>query len=184
MVVMAPKDENELCRMLVTAISHNGPISFRYPRGTATGAPLAQDPAPIPIGRGEILKNGNDLLILAIGRSVCDALDAHTILREKGISATIVNCRFVKPIDSDLICSLSKKIPRIITVEENVLQGGFGSAVLECLCDNGVSGFNLKRIGIDDTFVEHGTQDILRSKYCIDVSAIVDAAVKLCIQDD
>ena len=184
MVVMAPKDENELCRMLVTAISHNGPISFRYPRGTATGTPLAQDPAPIPIGRGEILKNGNDLLILAIGRSVCDALDAHTILREKGISATIVNCRFVKPIDSDLICSLSKKIPRIITVEENVLQGGFGSAVLECLCDNGVSGFNLKRIGIDDTFVEHGTQDILRSKYCIDVSAIVDAAVKLCIQDD
>jgi len=183
MVVMAPKDENELCRMLVTAISHNGPIAFRYPRGAATGAVVDQEPAPITIGQGEILKNGNDLLVLAIGRSVCDALDAHAILGEKGISATIVNCRFVKPIDSDLICSLAKKIPHIITVEENVLQGGFGSAVLECLCDNGVSGFNIKRIGIDDTFVEHGSQDILRSKYGIDVSAIVDAAVKLCVKD-
>ncbi|MCD6185333.1 MAG: 1-deoxy-D-xylulose-5-phosphate synthase [Deltaproteobacteria bacterium] len=183
MVVMAPKDENELCRMLVTAISHNGPIAFRYPRGAATGAVVDQEPTPITIGQGEILKNGNDLLILAIGRSVCDALDAHAILGEKGISATIVNCRFVKPIDSDLICSLAKKIPHIITVEENVLQGGFGSAVLECLCDNGVSGFNIKRIGIDDTFVEHGSQDILRSKYGIDVSAIVDAAVKLCVKD-
>ena len=183
MVVMAPKDENELCRMLVTAISYNGPIAFRYPRGAATGAVVDQEPTPITIGQGEILKNGNDLLILAIGRSVCDALDAHAILGEKGISATIVNCRFVKPIDSDLICSLAKKIPHIITVEENVLQGGFGSAVLECLCDNGVSGFNIKRIGIDDTFVEHGSQDILRSKYGIDVSAIVDAAVKLCVKD-
>lgn len=179
MVVMAPKDENELCRMLVTAILHNGPIAFRYPRGTALGVSIDQNPAPIQIGRGEILKNGDDLLILAIGRSVSDAMEAYSILLEKGISATIVNCRFVKPIDSGLICALAEKIPQIITIEENVLQGGFGSAVLECLSDNGISGFNLKRIGIPDTFIEHGRQDILRSKYRMDVSAIIDAAVKL-----
>ncbi len=181
MVVMAPKDENELCRMLITATSHNGPIAFRYPRGAGTGVSLDDNPTVIPIGRGEILKNGDDILILAIGRSVSDALDAHSLLLEKGISATIVNCRFVKPIDSDMICALGKKIPKIITVEENVLQGGFGSAVLECLCDNGIMGFNLKRIGIPDKFIEHGNQALLRSKYHLDVPSIVDAAVDLCV---
>ncbi len=180
MVVMAPKDENELCRMLITATSHNGPIAFRYPRGTARGVSVDENPAVIPIGRSEILKDGDDILILAIGRSVGDALDAYPLLSKKGISATVVNCRFVKPIDSDMICALVKKNPKIITVEESVLQGGFGSAVLECLCDNGIMGFNIIRLGIPDKFVEHGNQDILRSKYHIDVPSIVDAAVDLC----
>ncbi len=180
MVVMAPKDENELCRMLVTAISHNGPIAFRYPRGAATGVPLDEDPAVIPIGRSEILKNGNDILILAIGSSVADALSAHSLLSERGISATVVNCRFVKPLDSDTICGLASKFSKIITVEENVLQGGFGSAVVECLCDNGIMGFSIKRIGIPDKFIEHGSQDILRSKYHLDALSILEAAVDLC----
>ncbi len=165
--------------MLVTALAHNGPVAFRYPRGRGPGVKIEKDIASIPIGKGEVLKKGDDVLILAIGSSVGEALSAHSILAGQDINATIVNCRFVKPIDVDLICSLTKKIPRIITVEENVRQGGFGSAVLECLNDEGITGFCLERIGIPDTFVEHGPQNFLRKKYQIDASAIVDAAKKL-----
>ncbi len=179
MVVMAPKDENELCRMLTTAIAHNGPIAIRYPRGTAEGEKLENQDVPIPIGKGEVLKKGDDVLIFAIGRSVNEALSAHSMLKKHGISATVVNCRFVKPLDAELIGSLSRKIPRIITIEENVRQGGFGSAVLECLADHEITGFRLKCIGIPDTFVEHGAQEFLRSKYCVDASAIFNAAKKL-----
>ncbi len=179
MVVMAPKDENELCRMLATAVSHKGPIALRYPRGAGVGVKIEENMTPLPIGKGEILTQGSDLLILALGISVSESLVAHSQLAEQGISATVVNCRFVKPVDSELICSLARKMPRIITVEENVRQGGFGSAVLECLADGGVSGFQLKRIGIPDTFVEHGPQKLLRSLYGIDASAIVKAAKEL-----
>ena len=179
MMLMAPKDENELCKMMATALAHKGPVAFRYPRGTAEGVKIEKDIVSIPVGKGEVLKKGDDILILAIGRSVGDALSAHLLLKEQGISATVVNCRFVKPLDADLISSLAEKIPRIITVEDNVRQGGFGSAVLECLSDKGVTGFSLKRIGMPDTFIEQGTQDFLRSKYGIDVPAIVMAAKKL-----
>jgi len=179
MVVMAPKDENELRRMLLTAITHNGPIAFRYPRGRGTGVEIEENISPISIGKGEILRHGQDILILAIGSSVCEALSAHSILAEENINATIVNCRFVKPIDSNLICSLAKKIPRIITVEENMLQGGFGSAVLECLSDEGITNFHLKRIGIADIFVEHGPQSFLRTKYGLNADAIVHTAKKM-----
>lgn len=179
MVVMAPKDENELCRMIVTALAHDGPIAIRYPRGTGTGVKIKRKIHPILIGKGEILNNGKDILILAIGSSVYEALSAQSMLMEQDIAATVVNCRFVKPLDADLITSLAKKIPRIITVEENVCQGGFGSAILECLGDKGVTNFSIKRIGIPDTFVEHGPQDFLRSKYGIDAPAIVNAAKEL-----
>jgi 1-deoxy-D-xylulose-5-phosphate synthase len=179
MVVMAPKDENELCRMLTTAIAHNGPIAIRYPRGTAEGKKMENRDIPIPIGKGEVLTKGDDVVIFAIGRSVNEALSAHAMLKEHNISATVVNCRFVKPLDVDLIETLSRKIPRIITIEENVRQGGFGSAVLEFLADQEITGFHLKCIGIPDTFVEHGTQEFLRSKYRVDASAIFNAAKKL-----
>lgn len=179
MVVMAPKDENELVSMLTTAITHNGPIAVRYPRGAATGSNMDNQYAPIPIGKGEVLKKGDDVLILAIGASVLEALSAHSTLMEQGISATVVNCRFVKPIDSDLIISLARKIPRIITVEENVRKGGFGSAVLECLSEQRITGLLLECIGIPDTFVEHGSPDLLRTKYGIDAPAIVNAAKQL-----
>jgi len=180
MVVMAPKDENELRRMLVTALSHNGPIAFRYPRGTAVGVPIEEDIKPLTIGKGEILEKGKDILILAIGISVCEALKANEkLVLEHGIYPTVVNCRFVKPLDVELITSLAKEIPRIITVEENIRQGGFGSAVLECLNDEGISGFKIERLGIPDLFVEHGPQDLLRTKYNIDSNAIVNSALKL-----
>ena len=182
MVVMAPKDENELARMLTTSLAHKGPIAVRYPRGDVEGVKIEKRDIPVPIGKGEILQKGNDVLILAIGRSVSEALAAHSTLAEKGISATVVNCRFVKPLDADLIGALAGEIPRIITVEENVRQGGFGSAVLECLSDQGVTGFHLQCIGIPDTFIEHGPQKILRSKYGIDASTIVDTAKRLIIE--
>ncbi|MFC1858307.1 1-deoxy-D-xylulose-5-phosphate synthase [Thermodesulfobacteriota bacterium] len=175
MVIMAPKDENELRRMLVTAFDHNGPIALRYPRGMGSGAAIEENILPIPIGQAEIITEGNDVLILAVGHTVGEALTAHATLEKDGIAATIVNCRFVKPLDSDLIVSLAKKIPRIITVEENTLQGGFGSAILESLSDNGIMA-QIRRLGIPDTFVPHGPQELLRSNYGIDAAGIVSAA--------
>lgn len=179
MVVMAPADENELRRMLLTALQHDGPIAFRYPRGAATGVPIEKTSRPLPLGKAKILTKGDDILILAIGRPVNDALEAYETLKQQGIYATVVNCRFVKPLDVDLICSLARDIPHIITIEENVRQGGFGSAVLEALSDEGISGVRVERIGVADTFVEHGPQQLLRSLYGIDAPAIVKAARRL-----
>jgi len=179
MVVMAPKDENELRRMLLTAIRHPGPAAFRYPRGVGVNARLDPQITPIPIGQGEILTHGKDLLILAIGTSVWDAMEAWQTLSDRNIHATVVNCRFVKPLDQELICRLATEIPHIITVEENVRQGGFGSAVLEMLHDHDVTNFQIRRLGIRDTFVEHGPRQVLRSQYGIDAQAIVRAAEEL-----
>jgi 1-deoxy-D-xylulose-5-phosphate synthase len=179
MVVMAPSDENELRRMLVTALLHDGPIAFRYPRGAATGVPMEKTSRPLSLGKAKVLTAGDDILILAIGRPVNDALEAYATLKQQGIFATVVNCRFVKPLDVDLICSQARDIPHIITIEENVRQGGFGSAVLEALNDEGISGVRVERIGVADTFVEHGPQQQLRSLYGIDAPAIVKAAKRL-----
>ena len=176
MVIMAPKDENELRQMLLTAIEHNGPIALRYPRGAGSGTKLDENITKISIGKGEILSEGKDILILAIGKTVNDAIIAEKELKHKNISATIVNCRFIKPLDKDLICTLAKKIPNIITIEENTLPGGFGSAILECLNDNQITNIKIKRIGINDKFIEHGPQNTLRDKYGITASGIVEAA--------
>ncbi len=179
MVVMAPKDENELRRMMVTALDHDGPVGIRYPRGTAVGVSLDPDPSPIPLGQAEILTRGEDLLILSIGKMVTDALEAHKRLKSDGIQCTVVNCRFVKPLDADQILSLVKQIPNIITVEENVLPGGFGSAVMELICDQFTGPFHIRRIGIPDEFIEHGAVSLLRTKYGLDADGIVSAAKKL-----
>ncbi|NNK84780.1 MAG: 1-deoxy-D-xylulose-5-phosphate synthase [Desulfobacterales bacterium] len=179
MVVMAPKDDHELLRMLKTALSHKGPIAIRYPRGEAMVSKIKDNDTLIPLGEGELLTKGNDILILCIGQTVAETLNAQAELSKIGISATIVNCRFVKPLDADLICSLAGKIQRVITVEENVLPGGFGSAILECLDDNKVKVSLLKRIGIKDTFVEHGSQRLLREKYAIDAQSIIKSAKEL-----
>ena len=175
MVVMAPKDENELRRMLLTAIEHTGPVAFRYPRGCGTGASLEDEITPITIGRGEVITRGADVLILAVGVTVAKAVEAGKQLEDQNISATVVNSRFIKPLDASLITQLASEIPFILTVEENVLQGGFGSAVLECLSDAGITANRVVRLGISDTFVQHGPQRVLRSKYGIDTPAIVKA---------
>lgn len=179
MVVMAPRDENELRHMLKTAVDHDGPIAFRYPRGTVAGVALDTDLRTLSIGKSEILKNGDDVLVLAIGRMVQEALKARFMLKKMGIWATVVDCRFVKPLDSETITELALQIPRIVTVEENVRQGGFGSAVLEMLTDNGVGGLSVQRVGIGDKFVEHGALHILRARYNVDAAAIVRASERL-----
>lgn len=180
MVVMAPKDENELRHMLTTAIAHDGPIALRYPRGRGLGVSLDKTLTHIPIAKGEIVSQGDDLLILAVGSAVAEAVCAADLLgTNHGIRTTVVNARFIKPLDRQLILSLSRKIRHIVTVEENTLPGGFGSAVLELLGDNQVHGAAVKRLGIDDHFVEHGPQNILRTKYQLNATAIVDAALSL-----
>ncbi|MFZ5564414.1 MAG: 1-deoxy-D-xylulose-5-phosphate synthase [Thermodesulfobacteriota bacterium] len=179
MMIMAPADENELRRMLMTAIYHNGPAAVRYPRGKGTGAAFSDPLLPVAVGKAKVLASGSDVLILALGRAVCEAMSARQLLETEGISATVVNCRFVKPLDEALICDLARTTPRVITVEDGILAGGFSSAVLECLNDHRVTGVTVERLGINDTFVEHGSQEILRARYRIDAQAIAAAARKL-----
>lgn len=184
MVVMAPKDGRELRKMLRLAVSHNGPVALRYPRGGAvniTGMDPASSPDdPVLMGKSEVLMNGDDLVIFAIGYSVLESfLAAQKLARQENIHATVINCRFVKPLDKEQIVSLVRKIPRVITVEEGVLSGGFGSAVIECLADANVVGYKIKRIGIPDTFVEHGEKSMLRAKYGLDADGIYTIAKQL-----
>jgi 1-deoxy-D-xylulose-5-phosphate synthase len=178
-VVMAPKDENELQRMLKTAVEYGGPVSVRYPRGEGIGVPLDDVPIPIEIGKGEIIHEGADLAIIAIGSTVYPALAAAVKLESEGISATVINSRFVKPLDRDLLCDTASSLKKIITVEENVLQGGFGSAVLELFQETGISDVTVKRLGINDEFIEQATQAELREKIGIDEKGITEAARKL-----
>jgi 1-deoxy-D-xylulose-5-phosphate synthase len=179
MVVMAPRDENELRRMMLTAVQYDGPIALRYPRGNAVGVPLDGDLTPIPIGKAEVLAEGSDVAILAIGSTVTEALKARSLLADQGVQATVVDARFVKPLAGDFLAELAQQIPYIVTVEENMRQGGFGSAVLESLNDAGIQDVTVERIGIPDIFIEHGPQNVLRSKYGLDAPGIVRTVLHL-----
>jgi len=179
MTIMAPKDENELQRMLKTALGHKGPIALRYPRGSGEGVEIEKNIRPLEIGKAEVIFDGDDVVLLAIGSGVREAIQARTLLKKDNIQATVVNCRYVKPLDEELILSLAEQIPKLVTIEENVLQGGFGSAVLECIHNNGRFSCRIKRIGVQDTFVEHGPQTALRSRQGIDAEAIVQAALSI-----
>ncbi len=156
MVLMAPKDEAELQRMVVTGVNHtSGPIAMRFPRGNGYGVPLMEEGwEPLEIGKGEILRNGDDVLMLGYGAMVNSALQAAEILSEHGIEATVINARFAKPLDTELIFSLAKKIGRVITLEEGCVMGGFGSAVAEALLDADIV-VPIKRIGVPDILVDH-----------------------------
>ncbi|RLA88431.1 MAG: hypothetical protein DRG20_06155, partial [Deltaproteobacteria bacterium] len=131
------------------------------------------------VGKGEILKEGGDLVIFAIGSMVYPSLKAASLLINKGIYATVVNCRFVKPMDEELISELASEIPFVLTVEENVLDGGFGSGVIETLVNNEVSNVKIKRVGLPSVFVEHGHQDLLRNKYKLNAEGIANEAITL-----
>jgi 1-deoxy-D-xylulose-5-phosphate synthase len=160
MVVMAPKDEGELQRMVATGIAYtDGPIAMRYPRGEGYGVPLLEEGwETLPIGKGEILRQGDDVLLLAYGSMVHPAQQAAQLLSEHGIEATVVNARFVKPLDLELILPLAAGIGKVVTLEEGCLQGGFGSAVLEALLDNNIT-VPVERIGVPDILVEHATPE-------------------------
>ncbi|MCG6535266.1 MAG: 1-deoxy-D-xylulose-5-phosphate synthase [Syntrophales bacterium LBB04] len=179
-IVMAPKDENELQHMLKTAVQCGYPVSIRYPRGSGVGVPLDDAPAAMTIGRGEILCTGADVAIFAIGSVVHPALQAASVLRQEGIGVTVVNARFVKPLDEELLCDTALSLKRVLTVEENVLMGGFGSAVLELFERKGVS-VRVRGLGISDEFVEHATQWELRRMYAIDEEGIIAALRRMMV---
>ena len=178
MTVMAPKDENELRNMLFTALEFNGPIAIRYPRGKAIGVTFSNKYEKIPIGEAEILTTGKDLLILAIGSRVQPALEACKEIEKDGYSVGVINCRFVKPLDTRLH-AMAEKIGRVLIVEENTSYGGFGSAVLESFSDYGLFGVKMKRLGLPDIFIEHGPQELLREKYGISREDIIKEAREL-----
>jgi len=155
--VMAPKDEAELQRMLVTCLAHPGPTALRIPRGSGVGVTLMEEGwEPLPVGCGEVLREGEDLLIVAYGAMVKPALDTATLLEESGFSATVVNARFLRPLDEALIHPLARRIGRVVTMEEGALAGGFGAAVLESLNDHDITP-SMLRIGIPDQLVDHAT---------------------------
>ncbi|NEQ39525.1 MAG: 1-deoxy-D-xylulose-5-phosphate synthase [Okeania sp. SIO3I5] len=160
MVVMAPKDEGELQRMVVTGIEYtDGAIAMRYPRGNGYGVPLMEEGwEAIPIGKGEVLRNGDDVLILGYGSMVYPAMQTAEILSEHGVAATVVNARFVKPLDTELILPLAQRIGQVVTMEEGCLMGGFGSAVTEALMDNNVL-VPVLRLGVPDKLVDHAKPD-------------------------
>ena len=180
MVVMAPRDENELQRMLYTGVAHlaagRGPIAVRYPRGNGLGVPLDPGPRPIPIGQGELLRDGRDLAILAIGSTVAAAVDAADRLAERGVSCAVVDARFVKPLDEELILRVADRVDTIVTVEEHALNGGFGSAVLELLAARGRR-LPVELIGVPDEFVEHGKQSAIRANLALDGAGIARRAL-------
>lgn len=179
MVLMAPKDEAELQQMLITGINYtDGPIAMRYPRGNGHGVPLiTEDWQPLPIGKGEIIRRGKDVLMIAYGSMVYPSLQAAASLSEHGLEATVVNARFAKPLDTDLIVPLAKQFNRVFTVEEGCLIGGFGSAVAEALLDRDVV-VPVIRIGVPDQLVEHATPEESQLELGLTSSQIADRVRK------
>ncbi len=178
MTVMAPKDENELRHMLFTALKHTGPVAIRYPRGRGLGVPLDPEYRAIPMGESEVLKEGKDLTLIALGSMVHPCLEAAAEMEKEGLSATVINCRFVKPLDRRL-GDYSRKTGKVLVVEENIEQGGLGSAVLELFNDMGLREVTVKRLGLPDSFIEHGPVEVLKEKLGLDKEGIIRAAKSL-----
>lgn len=175
LVIMSPKDENELQHMLYTALKHEGPIAIRYPRGSGVGVSLDWQLREIPIGEGKIEQEGSDVGIIAIGNHVSTAMLAAKDLARYGIKALVMNARFAKPLDQDMIAEIASKTGHILTIEENSLAGGFGSAVLEMLSDRGINSVKVIRLGLPDIFVKYGSQKALRKYVKLEVQSIVEA---------
>jgi len=173
MTLMAPKDENELQHMLATAIALGQPAAIRYPRGNGYGVPLDQTLTPLPVGKAELLREGSDGVLLALGSMVVPALEAAAMLEEQhAIRLTVVNARFVKPLDNALILELAAKCGILITLEENALQGGFGTAVLELLEEHDLNGTRVLRLGYPDSYIPQGEQHELRAMLGLDPAGI------------
>ncbi|HET6513915.1 MAG TPA: 1-deoxy-D-xylulose-5-phosphate synthase [Thermodesulfovibrionales bacterium] len=180
LLFMAPKDGEELKSMLRLALQHNGPSAIRYPRGKVVQIPVSRGcNGELRTGKAEVLSEGDDMAIVAIGNTVHPALKAAERLMKDGIRASVINARFITPLDEELVRSVAEKTKRIVTVEENVLAGGFGSAILECLSRAGLTDVQVWRIGVDNEFVEHGSQAILKRKYGLDEDGIY-ALCKTC----
>ncbi|MBD1824192.1 1-deoxy-D-xylulose-5-phosphate synthase [Cyanobacteria bacterium FACHB-DQ100] len=183
-VLMAPKDEAELQRMLVTGINHtSGPIAMRYPRGNGYGVPLMEEGwEELPIGKAEILRQGDDLLMIGYGSMVYPTMQTAEILSEHGIEATVINARFAKPLDEELILPLAQKIGRVVTLEEGCLPGGFGSAIVESLMDAEVV-VPVTRIGIPDILVDHATPDESKAELGLTPPQMADRILKTFVKE-
>jgi len=181
MVIMAPKDEEELQHMLYTSIEYNGPTAVRYPRGAGEDRPMEESDELqlLPIGKGELLVEGDDILLLPVGNRVYPALEAAGELKAIGINASVINPRFIKPLDDDLIEKWASHTGKMITIEDNSKMGGFGSSVLELLSSRGVYHVQTLLLGYPDNFIEHGPQKTLWKDNLIDTAAIVKSAKKL-----
>jgi len=179
MVVMAPKDENELQHMLKTCLQYEGPISVRYPRGVSLGVEMDPAPKALPIGKGELLRDGTDVAVFAVGVSVWQAVQAAERLSKEGVSTAVVNARFVKPLDRDLMTEVAKRVRFVVTVEEGSKMGGFGSAVLEALSEAGVTDVTTKLLGLPDWYIEQGPQDLLRERYGLTGEGIYQSVKEL-----
>ncbi|HMK57037.1 MAG TPA: 1-deoxy-D-xylulose-5-phosphate synthase [Dissulfurispiraceae bacterium] len=177
LTIMAPADLPELRKMVLTALKHDGPSAIRYPRGKSFIENGVWD-TDIRHGKAEVIREGKDIAIIGIGYTVHPALRAAELLANDGIKVSVINARFIKPLDTEIMVSVARTTGKVIVVEENVLAGGFGSAVLECLCDAGLSDISVKRIGIGDEFVEHGSQRRLREKYNLDEQGIYRIALE------
>ncbi len=171
-IVAAPANENDLQRLIYTAYRYDGPFAIRIARGTATGVELDDDLSELPIGEGYVMREGSDVAIFALGKPAGPALEAAEKLADFGIDCAVVNPVFVKPLDVKLLLETARRTRRIVTIEENVLAGGFGSAVLEVLAEAGLSDVAVHRIGMPDSFVEHGTADAQRHELHLDAAGI------------
>jgi 1-deoxy-D-xylulose-5-phosphate synthase len=175
MVVMAPKDENELRHMLKTAVKHPGPAAIRYPRGAGLGVPLDPEMKELEIGKGEVIQDGADIALIAYGHMVPPAQDLAKSLEDKGLSVAVINARFVKPLDTDLICQYARSAKCLVTMEEHAIQGGFGSAVLEEINEQ-IPGENVlvKCIGVADRVIEHGAPALIRRDLELDPESLLN----------
>ena len=174
MVIMAPKDENELQHLVKTALDYNGPAAVRFPRGNGEGVEVDDEITAIPMGQGEVLREGADLTVVALGAMVLPAMKAAERVQEEGIEVTVINPRFVKPLDDELIAQYARRTGAILTVEDHVHQGGFGSAVLEVLADHAITGVTVLRHALPDDIIEHGAQNLLRRDFGLDEEGIAE----------
>src|SRR5207249_2966159 len=171
--LMAPKDEGEMRDMMLTMIEHVGPAAMRYPRGNGIGVPIDCEPNVLEIGKAELLRDGGEIAIVAYGSMAHPSLKAAENLAKDGIETTVVNARFVKPLDSGLLLALARTKRLIVTVEEAYLAGGFGSAVVELLEENGLQDkIRVVRMGVPDRIVTHGDPKLLLAKYGLDTDGI------------
>jgi len=187
LIVMAPKDPDELKAMLTFAVQQKKPVAIRYPRGAL---PILTNDAsliytrhgletePVKIGKAEVIKKGREIAIIAIGSMVSTAVEVSAILLRKKVDAAVVNARFVNPIDGQMIEDICASCRRIVTIEEGVLEGGFGSAVLEFIETENIKGVRVKRFGLPDKFIEHGKRDELFKKYNLTPDAICDVIMR------
>jgi 1-deoxy-D-xylulose-5-phosphate synthase len=178
LTLMAPKDENELRQMLFTALHHNGPCAVRYPRGSGEGVPMDEELRLLPVGQGELLRQGDDILIIPVGNRVYAAMQAAEGLAKLGVDAAVINPRFIKPLDIELISTWAERCGRVLTVEDNARKGGFGGAVAQMLHERRLP-LPLRILGYGDTFIEQAPQQMLWKDAGLDAAGIIKAALEL-----